>query len=65
MREVIVRTIEESGKSIRSIAIGAGISQPQLSRFVNGERDLRLEAADKVASYFGLTLVRGANSEDL
>ena len=56
MREVIIQAIEESGNSVRSIALAAGISQPQLSRFVNGERDLLLDAADKVAKSLGLEL---------
>ena len=56
MREVIIQAIEESGNSVRSIALAAGISQPQLSRFVNGERDLLLDAADKVAKSLGLGL---------
>jgi len=56
MREVILQAIAESDKSVRSIAIAAGISQPQLSRFVRGERDLLLEAADKLAKSLGLEL---------
>ena len=56
MREVIIQAIEDSGKSVRSVALNAGISQPQLSRFVNGERDLLLDAADKVATSLGLEL---------
>ena len=32
------------------------IHQPQLSRFVKGERDLLLDAADKVAKSLGLEL---------
>jgi transposase-like protein len=56
MREVIVQAIEDSGKSVRSVALNAGISQPQLSRFVKGERDLLLNAADKVARSLGLEL---------
>ena len=56
LRDVIIRAIEDSGKSVRSIALNAGISQPQLSRFVKGERDLRLDAADKVAKSLGLEL---------
>jgi plasmid maintenance system antidote protein VapI len=58
MREVIVQAIEESGKSVRAVALNAGISQPSLSRFVNGERDLLLDAADKVAKSLGLKLVK-------
>ena len=56
MREVIIQAIEDSGKSVRSVALNAGISQPQLSRFVKGERDLLLDAADKVAKSLGLVL---------
>ena len=56
MREVIIQAIEDSGKSVRSVALNAGISQPQLSRFVKGERDLLLDAADKVAKALGLEL---------
>ena len=56
MREVIIQAIEESGKSVRSVALNAGISQPQLSRFVKGERDLLLDAANKVAKSLGLEL---------
>ena len=56
MREVIIQAIEDSGKSVRSVALKAGISQPQLSRFVKGERDLLLDAADKVARSLGLEL---------
>ncbi len=56
MREVIIKAIADSGKSVRSVALNAGISQPQLSRFVKGERDLLLDAADKVARSLGLQL---------
>ena len=56
MREVIIQAIMDSGKSVRSVALNAGISQPQLSRFVKGERDLLLDAADKVAKSLGLEL---------
>ena len=56
MREVIIQAIEESGKSVRSIALNAGITQPQLYRFVKGERDLLLDAVDKLAKSLGLEL---------
>ncbi len=56
MRETIIQAIEDSGKSVRSVALNAGISQPQLSRFVKGERDLLLDAAAKVAKSLGLGL---------
>jgi len=58
MREVIVQAVEESGKSVRAIALDAGISQPSLARFIHGERDILLDAADKVAKSLGLKLVK-------
>jgi len=58
MREVIVQAIEESGKSVRAVALAAGISQPSLARFIHGERDILLDAADKVARVLGLKLVK-------
>ncbi len=48
--------VQESGKSINSIAKGAGVPQPVLSRSINGERDIRLETASKLAEFFGLSL---------
>ena len=56
MRDVIIKAIEDSGKSVRSIALNAGISQPQLHRFVQGERDLLLEAVDKLTKSLGFEL---------
>lgn len=62
MREVIIQAIEDSGKSVRSIALAAGITQPSLFRFVKGERDLLLDSADKVARELGLKLVKDDNA---
>lgn len=56
MRDVIIDAIEDSGKSVRSVALNAGISQPQLHRFMTGERDLLLDAVDKLAKSLGLEL---------
>ena len=60
MREVILRAIKDSGLSVNAIAMATnkGISQPSLSRFVNGERDLMLDKADKLAKVLGLKLVK-------
>ena len=58
MREVIIQAIEESSKSVNSIADASGVSQSSLSRFIRGERDLLLDAASKVAKELGLKLVK-------
>lgn len=50
------RAITESGKSIYAVAKESGVSQPTLGRFVNGERGISIETADKLADYFKLGL---------
>jgi plasmid maintenance system antidote protein VapI len=47
--------IRDSGKSVTALAKECGVPQPMLTRFVNG-KDVRLETANKLAAYFGLTL---------
>jgi plasmid maintenance system antidote protein VapI len=38
------------------ISKDTGISQPVVTRFINGDRDLRLETAGKLAAYLGMRL---------
>jgi len=56
--EQLREAIENSGKSINSIAIAADVPQPVLQRFASGERDIRLETANKIADYFGMRLTK-------
>ena len=56
--EQLQEAIKNSGKSINSIAIAAGVPQPVLQRFVSGERDIRLETTAKIADYFGMRLTK-------
>ena len=44
------KVIRESGYTLNQLAKRCGVSTPQLSRFVNGERDLTFDAASRVAS---------------
>ena len=48
--------ILDSGTTVYAVAKGSGVSQPALSRFLSGERDLRLASADRLAAYFGMEL---------
>src|SRR5262249_28112463 len=45
-----------SDKSIYQIAQQAGVSPIVVSRFLSGERDIRMATADKLAEALGLTL---------
>jgi hypothetical protein len=46
--------IRDSGKSVYQIAKAASVSQIVISRFLSGERDIRMETADRLAEVLGL-----------
>ena len=61
MREVIVQAMKDTGMSVNAIATAmgeGGVSQAALSRFVNGERDMLLDTAEKLVKHLGLKLVK-------
>src|SRR4051794_8753908 len=53
----IQKAIRESGKSLSQLGKEARVTQPQLSRFLRGERTLTLPAAEKLCEALGLGLV--------
>jgi hypothetical protein len=55
LRKMIERAVKD-GKSVRAVAIEAGVPQPVLHRFMAEERDLTLTTVQKLADYFGLEL---------
>jgi hypothetical protein len=56
MSETLKRTITESGMSLIGIQRETGVNRISLIRFMRGETSLRLDVADKLATYFGLEL---------
>ena len=50
--------IEASDLTHNAIAVQAGVSNQMVSRFVKGERDLRLATAGKIAAVLKLELIR-------
>jgi DNA-binding phage protein len=48
--------IKESPKSVYQICQDAGISQIVVSRFLSGQRDIRLATADRLARALGLAV---------
>jgi hypothetical protein len=48
--------IKTSPKSVYQIAKDAGISQIVISRFLSGERDIRLATADRLARALGIAV---------
>ena len=49
--------IQQSDLSVYEIAKRAKVSQIMISRYLSGERDIRMATADKLASVLGLKLV--------
>ncbi|MEX2138587.1 MAG: helix-turn-helix transcriptional regulator [Pirellulales bacterium] len=48
--------IDSSGLSHNELSRVTGVSQPAISRFVNGERGLNSESIDRLAAHLGLVL---------
>jgi plasmid maintenance system antidote protein VapI len=55
--ETLRRAILDCGISPYELAKRTGVDQGVLSRFINSERDLRLQTADRLAPELGLELV--------
>lgn len=54
--EALRAAIQASPKSVYQICKEAGISQIVVSRFLSGERDIRLATADRLAKALGIAL---------
>lgn len=54
--EALKRSIRASNMTVYEIAKRAGVSQIVISRFLSGERDIRMATADKLAEVLGLKL---------
>jgi plasmid maintenance system antidote protein VapI len=52
--EVLKSKIRDCGLSLNELARRTGVSDPQLSRFLRGERTISLPAAEKLMVYFGM-----------
>jgi len=65
MTDQLRNAVRDSGLSINHIAIGAGIPQPVLQRFISGEREnIRLDTADRLAAYFGMRLTKACKPKE-
>lgn len=59
LSEALREAIRGSGKSVYQIAKAANVSQIVVSRFLSGERDIRMETADRLAQSLRLKLGAG------
>jgi transcriptional regulator with XRE-family HTH domain len=56
LSEALKQAIRDSERSEDEIAEQAGLSPIVISRFLSGERDIRMATADKLAGALGLKL---------
>ena len=56
LSEALRQAIRETGKTVDEVANEAGVSPIVISRFLSGERDIRMATADKLADVLGLKL---------
>ncbi len=56
LSDALKRAIQESEMTVYQIAREAHVSQIIISRFLSGERDIRMATADKLANALGLKL---------
>jgi transcriptional regulator with XRE-family HTH domain len=50
--------IRDCGLSLPELSRQTGVSNPQIYRFMSGERSLTLPAAEKLAAFLGLRLAK-------
>jgi transcriptional regulator with XRE-family HTH domain len=55
---ILKSAIKTSGKTVYRIAQESGVAHPVILRFMSGERDIRLETAEKLADTLGLRLTQ-------
>lgn len=58
MTDVLRQTIRESEIPMLRLSEATGVDRLSISRFVSESQSLRLDCADKLATHFGLVLVK-------
>ena len=56
MTEALKRAITSSGLNFKALERETGVTRQSLMAFMKDQRTLRLDMADRVANYFGLTV---------
>jgi transcriptional regulator with XRE-family HTH domain len=56
LRHAIAVAVEQGQTNYLALERETGVTRASIRRFVNGERTLRLDMADRLAAYFGLEL---------
>ena len=54
--DTLKTAITESGISYKTLSRETGVARASIQRFADGRQSIRLDMADRLAEYFGLTL---------
>lgn len=54
---VLRDAIVESGMAYKALSRETGVARASIQRFVDGRQSIRLDVADRLATYFGLELI--------
>ena len=57
LEKQLLAAIKRSGISMYRLAKNSGVSEPVLSRFISGQRDITLTTASKITEALGLVLM--------
>lgn len=58
MSDVLRQAIADSGLTYSELERATGVKRASMLRFMRAERSLRLDIADRLASYFGIFVSR-------
>jgi transcriptional regulator with XRE-family HTH domain len=58
MTAALREAINDSELSFKALESATGVLRQSLMKFARGETTLRLDSADKLAAFFGLTVIK-------
>jgi Helix-turn-helix len=61
LRRTIAQAVQSGRTNYKALQRETGVTRASITRFVSGERFLRLDIADKLAAFFGLELREGSS----
>jgi plasmid maintenance system antidote protein VapI len=56
--DILKDAIVQSGIPYKTLERETGVQRSSIQRFVDGRQSIRLDVADRLASYFGLELIK-------
>ena len=58
LNEILKKAINSCGENRNKISIATGIDPAILCRFINGQKGIKADTADKLLQYFGYMIVK-------